>query len=97
MIGHFNPLIPHEPDNGFPSDHVLLCAAIAALIYPSNRYLSLILWALTLLVGISRVHTGIHHAVDIIGSIMMAVAVAVLVYYLIKSRKVHLDGPKTSR
>src|SRR3979409_1476675 len=41
VAGHFIPLIPHEPDNGFPSDHVLLCAGIAALIYPSSRSLSL--------------------------------------------------------
>jgi undecaprenyl-diphosphatase len=83
VAGHLIPLIAHEPDNGFPSDHVLLCAGIAAVIYPSSKRLSLILWALTLLVGMSRVHTGLHHPVDIIGSIVMAIAVAAIVYRLI--------------
>jgi undecaprenyl-diphosphatase len=80
VAGHFIPVIPHEPDNGFPSDHVLLCAGIAAVIYPSSKSLSLILWALTLLVSMSRVHTGLHHPVDIIGSIIMAIVVAAIVY-----------------
>ena len=80
VTGHFSPLIPHGADNGFPSDHVLLCASIAAILYPSNRSLSLSLWALTLLVGASRVRAGIHHPIDIVGSISIAVVVAWLVY-----------------
>ena len=86
VAGHFIPLIRHEPDNGFPSDHVLLCASIAAIIYPSRKSLSLILWALTLLVGISRVHTGLHHSVDVIGSITLAIVVAAIVYRIINKR-----------
>ena len=30
-IGHFQPLIAHAADNGFPSDHALLAAALVAL------------------------------------------------------------------
>ena|SRR2546426_3391159 len=87
VTGHFAPLIKHEPDNGFPSDHVLLCASIAALVYPSNKGLSLVLWALTLLVGLSRVYTGLHHPVDIIGSMLMAIVVAALTYRIVARKK----------
>jgi len=87
VAGYFVPLIPHEPDNGFPSDHVLLCASIAALIYPSSKRLSLALWALTLLVGLSRVYTGLHHPVDIIGSMLMAIVVAALTYRIVARKK----------
>ena len=86
VVGHFIPLIPHEPDNGFPSDHVLLCASIAAVVFPSNKYLGIVLLLLTLMVGVARVHTGVHHAIDIIGSLVIALAVAGLVYYVIRSR-----------
>jgi undecaprenyl-diphosphatase len=86
VVGHFVPLIPHEPDNGFPSDHVLLCAGIAAVIYPSRKVLSLVLWVLTLLVGMSRVHVGLHHSVDIIGSIGMAIAVAAFSNFIMSPR-----------
>src|SRR6266704_2891926 len=51
VVSHFVPLIPHKPSNGFPSDHVLWSTATAAIIFPSNKYLSLILWLLTVLVG----------------------------------------------
>src|SRR5216684_3360693 len=87
VAGHFVPLIPHEPDNGFPSDHVLLCASIAALIYPSSKRLSAALWALTLLVGLSHVYTGLRHPVDIIGSIALAIVVASIVYVIIGRMK----------
>lgn len=88
VVGHFIPLIPHEPDNGFPSDHVLLCASIAAVVFPSNKYVGLVLLLLALLVGASRVYTGIHHAIDIIGSLVMALGVAGLIYLVIGSRRV---------
>src|SRR6266850_2205530 len=65
VLGHFSPLVPHKPNNGFPSDHVLWSAATAAIIFPSNRYQSIILWLLTILVGAARVHAGIHHPIDI--------------------------------
>src|SRR5713101_9663530 len=73
VVGHFVPLIPHKANNGFPSDHVLWNAATAAIIFPSNKYLSLLLWVLTILVGASRVHVGVHRPIDIVGSIAMAV------------------------
>jgi undecaprenyl-diphosphatase len=84
VAGRFVPLIPHDADNGFPSDHVLLCASIAAIVYPSSKRLSLLLWALTALVGLARVYTGLHHFADIIGSMLMAIVVTAIVYLAIK-------------
>jgi len=84
VIGHFVPLVPHKPSNGFPSDHVLWSAAISAITFLSNKYLDLILWLLTLLVGASRVYVGVHHPVDIIGSVVIAVGVAILVHFVLK-------------
>ena len=72
VVGHSTPLIPHKPNNGFPSDHVLWSAAIAAIIFPGSRYLSLVLWLLTAAVGIARVYVGLHHATDVIGSMVIA-------------------------
>src|SRR6266849_5327177 len=56
VAGHYVPLIPHEPDNGFPSDHVLLCASIAAVVYPSSKGLSLTLGAHSLSGLVARLH-----------------------------------------
>src|SRR5713226_9208399 len=84
VVEHFTPLIPHKPSNGFPSDHVLWSAATAAIMFPSNKYLSLILWVLTTLVGAARVHAGVHHPIDIIGSKLMAIVAAMLAYFIIE-------------
>ena len=92
VVEHFTPLIPHKPSNGFPSDHVLWSAATAAIIFPSNKYVSLILWLLTILVGASRVYVGIHHPIDIAGSIAMAILVAFIVYLIIRRTKLFRDS-----
>lgn len=84
---NFAPLIPHADDNGFPSDHTLLLAAIASVIYPFSREISALLWALTLAVGFSRVYAGVHHSIDIFGSIVIAISVSASVNWLMKSRE----------
>jgi undecaprenyl-diphosphatase len=79
-VGHYTPLIPHEPDNGFPSDHTLLCSATSSIVFFYDKRMSGALWFLTLLVGASRVYTGLHHATDIIASMVMAIAVSWLAW-----------------
>lgn len=83
---NFTPLIPHADDNGFPSDHALILAAIASIIYPFSKKISALLWALTFAVGISRVFAGVHHLIDIIGSVAIAVIISVLAGKLLKKR-----------
>ena len=87
VVEHFTPLIPHKPSNGFPSDHVLWSAATAAIILPSNEYLSLLLWVLAIVVGAARIHVGVHHPIDIVGSIAIAIVVASIVYLIIGRTK----------
>lgn len=76
--GNFTPLLPHAPDNGFPSDHTLLGAAIAFAILHFNKKLGLLLLFLAALVGVARVFSGVHHTVDIAGSLI----IAGLIYFL---------------
>lgn len=72
VTGHFVPLIPHEPDNGFPSDHTLLGAAVAAGVTACNRRLGIALWIITALVAAARVGSGLHHPIDVAGSAALA-------------------------
>ena len=92
VVEHFAPLISHKPSNGFPSDHVLWSAATAAIIFPSSKYLSLLLWVLTILVGAARVHAGVHHPIDIVGSMLMAIVAASIVYLIIRRMKMFRDA-----
>jgi undecaprenyl-diphosphatase len=84
VIGHFTPLIPHTPDNGFPSDHTLLVASLAALGCYWNATLGVALWVLAAVVAVARVAVGLHHPIDVIGSIVIAVVVTSGVYLFLK-------------
>lgn len=83
VTGNFVPLIPHAADNGFPSDHTLLGAALSTLLVPFSKTVSSIAWILTIGVGVARVYAGIHHPIDIIGSIVIAATVGAIVYPLL--------------
>lgn len=75
IVGNFAPLLPHAPDNGFPSDHTLFGAAIAVVIFSFERRLGVLLLMVALLVGMSRVAAGVHHFTDIMGSVVIATVV----------------------
>lgn len=77
-------LIPHASDNGFPSDHTLLAAVIATMVYPFSKKLSAALWLATALVGISRVLAGVHHGLDVLGSIAIAAGTGFFAYHVAK-------------
>ena len=79
---HFTPLVPHAPDNGFPSDHTLLVSAVAMIGTLWNRRLGMVLWILAILVAIGRVYVGLHHVLDVIASMVFAV-IATLAWYAI--------------
>ena len=83
VVGNFTPLVPHVADNGFPSDHTLLTSAIASVIYVFNKKIGVLLWILALIVGISRVSAGIHHPVDILGSIIISVLIVFVAHKFI--------------
>jgi len=83
VAGHFAPLIPHAPDNGFPSDHTLLGAAIAFVIFRFNKKLGWSLLLLALLTGLARIAAGVHHIVDILGSIIIAALAYILLNYFL--------------
>jgi undecaprenyl-diphosphatase len=72
VSGHFMPLIPHEPDNGFPSDHTLLSSAIAMTVALRDRPVGAVLWVLAILVGVGRIASGLHSVTDVIGSFLLA-------------------------
>jgi undecaprenyl-diphosphatase len=87
VVDGFKPLIPHSPDNGFPSDHTLLTAAFAFGTLVFSRKIGLILLGISLFVGVSRIYVGVHHVVDILGSIAIAAFVALICTYFIRYLK----------
>lgn len=87
VVGHFTPLFPHKPDNGFPSDHMLLAVALAAAIFRFNEKLGLVLLVFAFFVGFARILAGVHHFVDIAGSISIVLIVYAIISYFVLWRK----------
>lgn len=81
---HITPLIAHVADNGFPSDHTLLTMTIAAVVFFYNRKLGVVLGIISFIVGYARVLAGIHHSIDILGAMIIAVIAVTITNVLIK-------------
>jgi undecaprenyl-diphosphatase len=88
VVGEFEPLIPHEADNGFPSDHTLLVAAIASVITFFQKRTALCLWLIAGIVALARVYVGVHHLSDVLASIGIALLSAYLVHKALKHKEV---------
>jgi undecaprenyl-diphosphatase len=75
-------LIPHAPDNGFPSDHSSAAGLMATLVLLRRRWIAGIWFALgAAAVAWGRVAAGVHHLLDVavglgLGAIAAAIGVA---------------------
>lgn len=79
---HETPLTSVSKDNGFPSDHALLAAAITASLWWINRRLIWPFAVLTAFVMLGRLGIGAHHTLDVVGSVVIVLIVAVIVALL---------------
>ncbi|HEY0358559.1 MAG TPA: phosphatase PAP2 family protein [Mycobacteriales bacterium] len=68
---HSHPLFAHAADNGFPSDHSVAAAMVAALVFAYRRALGLIVAAGAVLVAVSRVAAHVHHAQDVVAGLAL--------------------------
>jgi undecaprenyl-diphosphatase len=90
VAGHFTPYFPHGNDNGFPSDHTLFTSFLAFLVMKFNCKAGIALLVVAALVGVSRRLAGVHHLVDIIGSMVFAaigVGLAILAVNFISNHR----------
>jgi undecaprenyl-diphosphatase len=72
VASHLTPLIAHAPDNGFPSDHVLLASFLGFAVLLYSRRLGLLLLVVALVIGWARVAAHIHRPIDVIGSFVLS-------------------------
>jgi undecaprenyl-diphosphatase len=84
VTGGFAPLIPHAPDNGFPSDHALLVSAIASVVTFMDIRKSMWFWLIAIIVAISRVGVGVHNPLDVTASAIIAAVTAYVVHFVLK-------------
>ena len=80
------PLVPHEVDNAFPSDHMALAAAIATIAFFYNRWLGAGLGVVGLSIGLARMFAGLHYPVDVVVGVALGVAAACSVALVMRQR-----------
>ena len=81
VVSGIAPLVEHAADNGFPSGHTLLAASLAAVVTIVRPSLGVVLWVLALIVGVARVLAGVHHGIDIVGSITIPILSLLALYF----------------
>lgn len=59
------PLIPHAPDNGFPSDHASAAGLMALLILLRHRIIGIVFAVAAVVVAWGRVAAHLHHVLDV--------------------------------
>ncbi len=79
IVTHTRPLIPTSHDNGFPSDHTLLAAALTASLWWIDRRWVGAFALGTLLVLLGRLGVGAHHTLDVAGCLAIAAIAALVV------------------
>jgi undecaprenyl-diphosphatase len=79
---HVTPLIPHGPDNGFPSDHALFTGLLTAVTFFFSKKIASIMAVLTVMVGVARVLALVHSPLDIAGGWVFAAIGAVTGFYV---------------
>lgn len=92
MVDKVAPLIAHASGNGFPSDHTLLAATLAAIVFTKNKTAGVIMFILSLFVGGFRILARVHHPEDILGSLIISIFAVSVSYLLLKALKVVTPG-----
>nr|WP_283809067.1 undecaprenyl-diphosphatase [Tumebacillus amylolyticus] len=72
MVHDVHQLIPHAPENSFPSDHATLAFVFAWMLWIRKRSWGYVLLPLAIVVGFARVYGGVHYPMDIVGGAVVA-------------------------
>ncbi len=84
VVRQVAPLIPHDADNGFPSDHTLLSFACAFLLLPFEKRIGGVAVLAACGVGWGRVASLLHSPLDIVASLVFAALANLLAWGLVR-------------
>ena len=68
----FEPLLAHEDSSTFPSKHTTSAFIISYAIARLNLYAGILLFLLAIIIGLTRIISGIHRPLDILSGFVIA-------------------------
>lgn len=74
-----NLLLSHSPTGSFPSGHAAFFFALSTIIYFQNKKAGLFFLFASLLIGLSRIFSGLHWPSDILAGIILGILSAWLI------------------
>jgi len=80
----FIPLIPPPAGFSFPSGHAAMSAALGTIVYLFKPRWWAIIVITPLLIGFSRIYTGVHYPLDVLGGFILGIIIAFLIHILTK-------------
>lgn len=90
----FSPLVQKltEVNSSFPSGHAAFYFAIATIVFLRSKKIGSIFFAISFLMGISRVYGGVHWPSDILAGAIIGIVSALFVSWLFKKLQKNEKG-----
>ena len=79
-LGNVKSLIIHGANDSMPSGHTVLASALAMMTYLYNKKTGILFIIFAILVGLSRVITGVHWPLDILAGLLLGIGGSLLLY-----------------
>jgi undecaprenyl-diphosphatase len=76
---HVIQLVEHDASASFPSNHAAAAFAVAASIWLWRRKDGWVWFLLAAIIGFSRIWSGIHYPIDIVGGAIFGVLIAIVI------------------
>jgi undecaprenyl-diphosphatase len=84
-----NLLVPAKESLSFPSGHTSFVFALSTIVYFYNKKIGIVFYAISFLMGISRIIVGIHWPTDIFVGILVGILSGIIVnevFFLVKNK-----------
>ncbi len=78
------PLIAHSRDNGFPSDHAIVAAYAATMLWFVDVPLAIVATVTALAIGLARVYCLVHWPYDVIGGWVIGAVSALIALLMVR-------------